>query len=122
MQGCTDDRLTLALVRSLVGDMPAFPPAPSSDAELLALCAEYQRLHALAYLEGYEDWEAAYGESIKSAERINDLVPVTQAGHRAKAAVVVTEMDSNRTLDGAWMGDREALHALNTLKDWLGVA
>ena len=119
-EGYTDERLALVLVRSLVGDMPAFPPGRSPDAALLALCAEYQRLRALAYLEGNNDWEAAHDESMGMADKINDLVPVTQAGHRAKAAVVVAEMDDNRMNDGTWMGDREALHALNLLKDWLG--
>ena len=122
MEGLTDERLTLVLVRSLVGDMPVFPVTPSPDAALLVLCAEYDRLHALAYLEGNEDWEAAHHESWQVADKISDLVPVTQAGHRAKAAVAVAQMDKNRTSDGAWMGDRDALFALDTLKDWLGEA
>ena len=130
MQGCTDERLMLTLVRSMVGDpsetprapAPAVPARPNPDAALLTLCAEHRRLHGLAYLEGNDDWEAAHHESWQMADKIGDLVPVTQAGHRAKAAVAVAQMDKNRTSDGAWMGDRDALFALDTLKDWLGEA
>ncbi len=122
MQGCTDERLMLTLVRSMVGDPPAAPARPNPDAALLTLCAEHRRLHGLAYLEGNDDWEAAHHESWQVADKIGDLVPVTQAGHRAKAAVAVAQMDRNRTSDGAWMGDRDALFALDTLKDWLGEA
>ena len=122
MQGCTDERLMLALIRGMVGDPPAVLHTPSPDAALLVLCAEHQRLHGLAYLEGNDDWEAAHHESWQVADKISDLVPVTQAGHRAKAAVAVAQMDRNRTNDGAWMGDRDALFALDTLKGWLGEA
>ena len=130
MQGCTDERLILALVRSMLGDLPAAPCAPAPavsarpnpDAALLTLCAEHRRLHELAYLEGNDDWEAAHHESWQVADKISDLVPVTQAGHRAKAAVAVAQMDRNRTSDGAWMGDKDALFALDTLKGWLGEA
>jgi len=96
--------------------------APQPDAELTGLCFEYQRLHALAYLEGNDAWEAAHHESWQVVDKINDLAPVTQAGHRAKAAAAVAQMEENRLKDGTWMGGTDELFALNMLKDWLGEA
>lgn len=95
------------------------PPDP--DAELHALCAEFRRLHALAYLEGNDDWEAAHAESWRVADEIDGMCALTDAGHRAKARIAVAQMDKSRC-EGGYAGDRDALFALNTLKDWLGMS
>ena len=101
--------------------LPAAPPDP--DAELHALCATYHRQDELSRDEGKPDsvWEAAADARHAAFIQIMPMVPITEAGHRAKAAVAVAEMDDNRC-DGEWVGDMEALFALDTLKGWLGMS
>ncbi len=115
---CTDSRLIAALVRGLTAS--ASVPVPSSDIELLALCAKFQRLHSLSYLPGNNDWETPLEARWGLSSRIEKITPVTQAGHWAKAAVAVTVLDENRC-DGEFMGGSDARFALSTLRDWLGM-
>ena len=98
--------------------LPAAPPDP--DAELHALCATYHRQGGMSRDEGNPGWEAAADARHAAFMQIMPMVPITEAGHRAKAAVAVAEMDDNRC-DGEWVGDTEALFALDTLKGWLGM-
>ena len=94
---------------------------PSRDTELLDLCAKFQRLHGLSNLEDNENWEAEHDASWKVSNKIADMVPVTEAGHRAKAAVAVAglkEMHEHAEVKG----DPDAIFALKMLRDWLGGA
>ena len=99
---------------------PGATPIPDPDAELLALCATYHRQDEMSRDESNLEWEIAADATRATFNHIAPMVPVTEAGHRAKAAVAVAEMDDNRC-DGEWMGDSEALFALNVLKGWLGM-
>ena len=113
--------MVLALAGSAVqAAVPVRPRDP--DAELHALCATYHRQDEISRDDGNPDpvWEAAADARHVAFMQIMPMVPVTEAGHRAKAAVAVAEMDDNRC-DGEWMGDSEALFALNVLKGWLGM-
>ena len=99
---------------------PAAAPIRDPDAQLLALCATYHRQDEMSRDEGNPKWEAAADARQAAFKQIALMLPVTETGHRAKAAVAVAEMDDNRC-DGEWMGDSEALFALNVLKGWLGM-
>ena len=100
--------------------LPAAAPIPDPDAQLLALCATYRRQNEMSRDEGNLEWEIAADATRATFNHIAPMVPVTEAGHRAKAAVAVAELNDNRC-DGEWMGDSEALFALDTLKGWLGM-
>ena len=99
---------------------PAAAPIRDPDAELLALCATYHRREQMSRDEGNPEWAEAANARHAAFNQIAPMLPVTEAGHRAKAAVAVAEMDDNRC-DGEWIGDGEALFALNVLKGWLGL-
>ncbi len=116
-RNCTDDRLLRALVGGLIGQAPAAVPAPNPDAELLALCAEFQRLHAEGADTANPDWEKADAAAWDAFNKIDDMTPTTEAGHRAKAGVAVKMLSMFH--DGQQGGDPEAVFALYMLRDWL---
>jgi hypothetical protein len=93
-------------------------PSVHPDAELLTLCAEFHRLHNLSYLPGNNDWETPFEARGVLSDKIENMTAVTQAGHRAKAAVAVTMLDENRCA-GEFMGCSDARFALSMLRDWL---
>ena len=94
------------------------PPDP--DAGLHALCAEFERLHALAYLDGNDGWEADHHASWRIADELDGTCALTEAGHRAKGRVAVLQLNENRA-HGEFIGGGDARFALNTLMDWLGM-
>ncbi len=121
-QGTITGRLLDYLLRDVAALRSAdTAPAVHPDAELLALCTEFQRLHSLSYSPGNDDWEAPLQARWALSSRIENVTPVTQAGHRAKAAVAVTMLDEDRCA-GEFMGGRDARFALNMLQDWLELA
>jgi hypothetical protein len=99
-------------------DAVAASVAPISDAELLALCAKFHRLHVEGADEANPAWEKANADAWDAFNEIDDLTPQTEAGHRAKAAVAVEMLTMFHT--GPNGGDPEAVFALNMLRDWLG--
>ncbi len=118
-QGTITGRLLDYLLRdaAVLGRADAAPFA-CPDAALIALCATFHRQHAEAYDEANLDWEAASGAKYDTAREIDGLVATTQAGYRAKAAVVVAMLEENQC-DGEQIGDPEAIFALNLLRGWL---
>ena len=111
------DRLREIVVAQAEGRLVT-PPDP--DAGLRALCAEFERLHALAYLEGNDAWEADHHASWRVADELDGMCALTEAGHRAKARVAVLQLNENRA-NGEFIGGGDARFALNTLMDWLGM-
>ncbi|HEY0206884.1 MAG TPA: hypothetical protein VGC15_22370 [Acetobacteraceae bacterium] len=107
-------------VMVLAGVAAAAPVGPSPDAELLALCAEFQRLHAEGADEANPDWEKADAAAWDAYNQLDDMTPITEAGHRAKAAVAVKMLAMFN--DGEMGGNPEAVFALYMLHDWLGSA
>ncbi len=91
------------------------------DAELTALCARFHRAQAEAKDEAnpYRGWAtSAKQDALKQLHRI---VPVTEAGHRAKAGVaasMLAELHEHETRGD----DPETRFALKMLGDWLGSA
>ena len=104
----------------LSGAAPAAPMVTNSDAKLLALCAEFHRLHAEGADEANPDWEKADAAAWDAFNEIDDMTPATEAGHRAKAAVAVKMLAMFN--DGVQGGNPEAVFALYMLRDWLGSA
>jgi hypothetical protein len=118
-QGTITGRLLDYLLRDAAALRSAdTAPVVHPDADLLAPCAEFQRLHSLSYSPGNDDWEAPLQARWALSSRIENMTPVTQAGHRAKTAVAVTMLDEDRC-NGEFMGGRDARFALNMLRDWL---
>ena len=111
------DRLREIVVAQAEGRYVA-PPDP--DAGLHALCAEFERLHRLAYLEGNDAWEADHHASWRVADELEGMCALTEAGHRAKGRVAVLQLNENRA-HGEFIGSGDARFALNTLMDWLGM-
>ncbi len=105
---------------TLSGAAVAAPALPTPDAELLALCAEFQRLHAEGAIVGNPDWEKADAAAWDAFNQLDDMTPASEAGHRAKASVAVKML--SRFHEGQHGGDPEAVFALWMLRDWLGRA
>ncbi len=107
-------------VLALAGASVAAPVAPNSDVELLALCAEFHRLHAEGGDAANPDWEKADGAAWDVYNQLDDMTLVTEAGHRGKAGVAVKmlAMFNEETMGG----NVEAIFALAMLRDWLGSA
>lgn len=96
----------------------AAPALPAPDAELLALCAEFQRLHAEGAVVGNPDWEKADAAAWDAFNQLDDMTPASEAGHWAKAGVAVKMLSMFH--EGQHGGDPEAVFALQMLRDWLG--
>ena len=108
-----------AAALTLVGAV-ATPAAFGPDAEMLALCGEFHRLHAEGANQANPDWERADAAAWDAFNQLDDMTPATEAGHRAKAGVAVRMLVMfHGGVDG---GDPEAVFALNTLQGWLGRA
>ncbi len=103
---------------ALSGAVAAAPALPVPDAELLALCAEFQRLHAEGAVVGNPDWEKADAAAWGAFNQLDDMTPASEAGHRAKAGVAVKMLSMFH--EGHHGGDPEAVFALHMLRDWLG--
>lgn len=105
---------------ALVGATAAAPVAVNPDAGLLALCTEFHRLHTEGADAANPDWEKADGAAWDVYHQLDDMTPVTEAGHRAKAGVAVKMLAMFN--EGAMGGNVEAVFALGLLRDWLGSA
>ncbi len=95
----------------------AVPPNP--DAALLALCAEFHRLHAESRSlpdTGDRTWEDAQAERWETSDRIEDMRPATAEGHRAKATIALVLLEEQHGDDG----DADIRFTLATLRDLLG--
>ena len=90
------------------------------DAALFALCAEYHRLDRAGHDEANLAWEQDHAEAWTIHERLGNMTPVTEAGHRAKAQVAIALLAMFH--EGQEGGDPEAVFALGTLRGWLGIA
>ncbi len=91
------------------------------DAELIALCTAFHRAHAEAKNKAnpYREWATSAKQD--ALKRLHHMMPVTEAGHRAKAAVaasVLADLHEHETRGG----DPETRFALKMLSDWLGSA
>lgn len=102
-----------------IASMAAAPPS-TPDAGLLALWAEFQRQNALGYDEGNPAWEAAMEERFEVYTELEGMVPVTEAGHRAKVSVAVVLLAENKYEE--FSGNPDACFALVTLRGLLGRA
>ena len=84
------------------------PAATGDDAELIALCDEFHRLHAAAYAPFVEEDEALMETALRWRRAASDqiaLIPATtDTGRRAKAAVASAVLDE-------W-GSLETSHAI----------
>ncbi len=96
------------------------PVPPNPDVALLALCTEFHRQNALGYDEANPAWEAAMGERYEVYTKLEDMVPVTEAGHLAKARVAVVLLAENDYEE--FSGNPDARFALVTLRDLVGRA
>ena len=85
------------------------------DVALLALCADFRRLHAALDAAPQHDEAAldvAYTARQAVADRLMGMRPVTEAGRREKAAVGVTILEEV----AAWQRDSEVLFALSAFR------
>ena len=94
--------------------------AGEADAALLALCATFHRAHAESCDKAnpYRGWATCAKQD--ALKRLHRMVPATEAGHRAKAAVAVfmlAELQEHETRGG----DPETRFVLKLLRDWLGM-
>jgi hypothetical protein len=81
-----DQRMIGALLRDMVA-MDLRDPTAASDAELLALCAGYQKQHDIAHAADVEDYEEPLDASWRLADEIAVTPALTDVGRRAKAAM-----------------------------------
>ena len=105
-----------AIVKAQANGTWVEPPDP--DAEVHARCAEFHRLHALGYTEDNPAWEAAMDARFEAYTELEGMVPVTHAGHRAKARVALVLLDENQYDE--FSGNPDARFALITLRGLLG--
>jgi hypothetical protein len=95
----------------------AAPAAAGEDAELLRLCTEFHRLHAVAYALPREADEAEMVAALDRRWAVSDqiaLIPaMTDAGRRAKAAVASALLDEWGNLETS----QTILFARNVLRD-----
>lgn len=117
-RGATRRNVFASAAALAVAGMGAAPPNP--DAGLLALCAEFHRQNALGYDEANPAWEGAMGERYEVYTKLEEMVPVTQAGHLAKARVAVVLLTENDYEE--FSGNPDARFALVTLRGLVGRA
>lgn len=117
--GATRRNVFASAAALAVAGMAAAPP-PNLDAGLLAPCAEFHRQNALGYDEANPAWEGAMGERYEVYTKLEEMVPVTQAGHLAKARVAVVLLAENDYEE--FSGNPDARFALVTLRDLVGRA
>jgi hypothetical protein len=81
--------------------------ATGDDAELLALCAEFHRVHAVVIAARGDEscQEAALDERLDVSDEIQHTPANTLAGHRAKASVAVVLLRENNGGDGSASND-----------------
>lgn len=118
-RGATRRNVFASAAALAVAGMTAAPP-PNPDAGLLALCAEFHRQNALGYDEANPAWEAAMEERFEVYTELEGMVPVTEAGHRAKVSVAVVLLAENDYEE--FSGNPDARFALVTLRGLLGRA
>ncbi len=87
--------LSAAAPAALALSGAAIAAPPDLDAELLALCATYHRQDEISRDEGNPDsvWEAAADARHAAFMQIMPIVPITEAGHRAKAGGVANVVE-----------------------------
>ena len=119
-----------AIVKAQADGTWVEPPNP--DAGLLTLCAEFDRQHAIAHCDRPEvddddddesaEWKVAMNARWELEEEIVDVLPLTGAGHLAKASVAVAMIEEMTPPDGLDALTFFALITLRDMRDWLGVA
>ncbi len=95
--------------------------AGQADATLLAFCATFHRAHAEASDRANLHRQCATTAKQDAIKQLHRMVPATEAGHRAKAAVaalLLAGLDEDETRGG----DPETRFAAKAFRDWLGVA
>jgi len=95
--------------------------AAQPDAGVLTLCTTFHRAHTEASDKANPHRQWATSAKQDALKQLHRMVPVTEAGHRAKAAVaasMLAEMHEHETRGG----DPETRFALTMLRDWLGSA
>ncbi len=91
-----------------------------NDVELLRLCADFHRLHTVAYAQREADeaeMEAALHQRWAATDQIATIPAVTDAGRRAKAAVASVLLDEWGNLETS----HTILFARNVLRDIGGI-
>jgi hypothetical protein len=96
-----------AFVAAARGAPVASAVATGDDAELLALCAEFHRVHAAVIAaRGYDALqEAALDERLDVSDEIQQMPATTLSGHRAKASVAVVLLRESNGGDGSNSND-----------------
>ena len=94
--------------------------AGEPDAALFQVCATFHRARAEANNPAKLYWQSAIIARQDAIKQLHRMVPATEAGHRAKAAVaasLLADFHEHETRGG----DPETVFALRMLRDWLQV-
>jgi hypothetical protein len=73
--------------------------APNPDAELLGLCAEFHRLHAIVLTGADGAWEIAQDQRWGVSDALKLIPAGTAAGRVAKASVALALIRENQNLE-----------------------
>lgn len=114
-----------ALVAGMTVPAVAETSAPNPDADLLALCAEFDRSgERVGYISGIacemteDDLEAEIERWYETMEQIAVLTPTTPQGWKAKIAAATQSLASTAPVAGYTL-EREEQFALDTLRGML---